>query len=120
LWPNLINFAEQNQPQLAESVNNIHYQIMYEPPSGTYRAQYQMLVTNMYRMFFWGLIGQLQQDNWMCDSTQQNLRIQRAKLFFAQAETQAGNQANDNAMFAQLASLMASSRSSCPALTSTP
>ena len=28
---------------------------------------YQLLVANLYRLFFWKLIGSLQQTNWMCD-----------------------------------------------------
>lgn len=119
-YPDLVNFAEQNSVASAETSNNINYQTLYEPPTGIYRAQYQLLVTNMYRMFFWGLIGKLQDSNWMCNTALQNLRIVRAQKFFAQAETQSSHAQADAEMFATLQALMAKTTASCPALITSP
>ena len=115
-YPDVINFAEQNQPANPESDNNVHYQTLFEPTDSVRRPTYQLLVANLYRLFFWKLIGALQQDNWMCDPALENLRITRAKEFLAQAETQAANAAQDQAMFDTLAGLMATSTASCPPL----
>ncbi len=115
-YPNVINFAEQNQPNQPESVNNVHYQTLFQPQDSARRANYQMLVANLYRVFFWKLIGALQKDNWMCDRDLQSLRIARAQQFLNQAETQASNANADKAMFDRLGALMASSRKSCPPL----
>ncbi len=114
-YPDVINFAEQNQPGNAESSNNVHYQTLFEPSDAARRPTYQLLVANLYRVFFWKLIGSLQQDNWMCDQDLQNLRITRAQEFLTQAETQAGNAAQDKVMFDTLGALMAKSTASCPA-----
>lgn len=115
-FPDVINFAEQNTVASSEASNNINYQVQFQPTASPQREQYQLLVTNMYRLFFWNLIGQLNQDNWMCNQTLQNLRVVRAKKFFDQAESQQFNKSQDDQMFAQLASLMLKSRQSCPAL----
>jgi mono/diheme cytochrome c family protein len=115
-YPDVINFAEQNQPGNPESDNNVHYQTLFQPTDAARRATYQLLVANLYRVFFWKLIGALQEDNWMCDQDLENLRITRAKEFLSQAETQAGNAAQDALMFDTLTSLMATSTASCPAL----
>ncbi len=113
-YPDVINFAEQNQPANPETDNNVHYQTLFEPTDTARRANYQLLVANLYRIFFWQLIGALQQSNWMCDADLQTLRITRAKEFLAQTETQAGNAAQDALMFSTLANLMATSTASCP------
>jgi hypothetical protein len=113
-YPDVINFAEQNQPQNPESDNNVHYQTLFEPKDAARRPTYQLLVANLYRVFFWKLIGSLQQDNWMCDPQLQNLRVARAQEFLTQAETQAGSAAQDKVMFDTLAALMAQSAASCP------
>jgi mono/diheme cytochrome c family protein len=113
-YPDVINFAEQNQPGNPESSNNVHYQTLFQPADTARRANYQLLVANLYRLFFWKLIGSLQQDNWMCDQSLQNLRIVRAKAFLAQAETQSANAAADQSMFDTLSGLMATSTASCP------
>ncbi len=116
-YPDVINFAEQNQPGNPESDNNVHYQTLFQPTDSARRLTYQLLkVANMYRLFFWKLISSLQQSNWMCDQDLQKLRITRAQLFLAQAETQAANAAQDKVMFDTLTTLMATSTASCPAL----
>jgi mono/diheme cytochrome c family protein len=112
-----VNFAEQNQPDNPESSNNVHYQTMFMPTDVGRRAHYQLLVANLYRVFFWKLIGALQQDDWMCNPDLQTLRITRAKEFLAAAETQQANGAQDDAMFSKLSALMSSARMSCPPLT---
>jgi hypothetical protein len=114
-YPDVINFAEQNQPENPESDNNVHYQTLFEPKDSARRATYQMLVANLFRLFFWKLVGALEQDNWMCDPALQSLRITRAQEFLAQAETQAANAAQDKTMYGTLAGLMAKSVASCPA-----
>jgi mono/diheme cytochrome c family protein len=119
-YPDLINFAEQNQPDNPESSNNVHYQTLYQPTDAARRAHYQLLVANLYRLFFWKLVGSLRQDDWMCNPSLQALRIVRAKDFLSQAETQADNADSDAAMFSTLASLMASARASCPPLAAGP
>jgi hypothetical protein len=115
-YPDVINFAEQNQPDNAESDNNVHYQTLFQPEETSRRAHYQLLVANLYRMFFWKLIGSLQSDNWMCNTSLQQLRMTRAKQFLDQAETQAGSAADDKRMFDTLNGLIAESKMSCPPL----
>ncbi len=118
-YPDVINFAEQNQPQSPESTNNVHYQTRYQPTDAARRATYQMLTSNLYRVFFWKLIGALQEDPWMCRPDLQALRIVRAREFLTQAETQQSNAAQDALMFSTLATLMQSAPTSCPALSTT-
>lgn len=113
-YPDVINFAEQNQPGNPESDNNVHYQTLFEPTDAARRPTYQLLTANLYRVFFWKLIGALQQDNWMCDPSLETLRITRAQEFLTQAETQQSNAAQDKVMFDTLSSLMATSAASCP------
>jgi hypothetical protein len=115
-YPDVINFAEQNQPQNPEKDDNVHYQTLFQPTDSARRATYQLLTANLYRLFFWKLIGSLQQDNWMCNQTLENLRIGRGREFITQAETQAGNAAQDQVMFDTLSTLMAGSKASCPPL----
>jgi mono/diheme cytochrome c family protein len=115
-YPDVINFAEQNQPGNAESSNNVHYQTLFMPTDPARRATYQLLVANLYRLFFWKLIGSLQEDNWMCDQDVQKLRMTRAQEFLTAAETQASSAAQDKTMFDTLTSLMAQSTASCPPL----
>jgi mono/diheme cytochrome c family protein len=115
-YPDVINFAEQNQPDNPESANNVHYQTLFEPTDAPRRAHYQLLVANLYRVFFWKLIGSLMTDNHMCNQDLQKNRITRAQLFLAQAETQSANAASDKTMFDTLASLMTRSTASCPPL----
>ena len=74
-YPDVINFAEQNQPGNAESSNNVHYQTLFQPTEPARRSHYQLLVANLYRLFFWKLIGALEQDNWMCNQDLQKLRV---------------------------------------------
>jgi hypothetical protein len=62
------------------------------------------------------LIGSLQNDNWMCNPSLQQLRMTRAKQFLDQAETQAGRAADDKRMFDTLNGLIAKSTMSCPPL----
>ncbi|MBC7661612.1 MAG: cytochrome c [Chitinophagaceae bacterium] len=116
-YPDVINFAEGNQPQGLESGNNIHYQTLYQPTEPGRRATYQMMTANLYRMFFWKLIGAMEQDNWICEKDLQANRIIRGKLFIDQAETQSVYAAEDKAMFDKLNTLMATARKSCPAQT---
>ena len=113
-YPDVINFAEQNQPGNAETSNNVHYQTLFQPTDSARRARYQLLVANLYRVFFWKLIGSLQQANWMCDQNLQKLRMVRAQEFLSQAETQSANAAQDKTMFDTLNTLMAASAVSCP------
>jgi mono/diheme cytochrome c family protein len=115
-YPDVINFAEQNQPQNPEKDDNVHYQTLFQPTDSARRATYQLLTANLYRLFFWKLIGSLQQDNWMCNQVLENLRIGRGREFITQAETQAGNAAQDQVMFDTLSTLMAGSKASCPPL----
>ena len=56
-YPDVINFAEQNQPGNPESDDNVHYQTLFEPTDSARRPNYQLLVANLYRLFFWKLIG---------------------------------------------------------------
>ena len=119
-YPNVINFAEQNQANNPESSNNVHYQTHYQPNDAARRANYQMLTSNLYRIFFWKLIGSLQQDPWMCRPDIQQLRITRAAQFIHQAETQQANAGNDAQMFSMLQSLLGQARSACPPLQPNP
>jgi len=114
-YPDVINFAEQNQPGNPESDNNVHYQTDFEPTDSARRPTYQLLVANLYRLFFWETIGAMQKANWMCEPSLETLRMTRAQEFLTQAETQASNAAEDKVMFDTLNGLMATATASCPA-----
>lgn len=110
-YPQLCNFAE-GKNWFAES----KYQIAYTPKDAPRKAIYQLLGGNIYRLFLWGLIDKLQEDNWMCDTKMQGYRINYAKSFLQQPEIAAVYGAQDQAMFSTLDGLMAKTRKSCPPL----
>ncbi len=118
-YPDVINFAEQNSSLgNRRSANNVHYQTLFQPADTGRRATYQLLVANLYRLFFWKLIGSLQQDNWMCDQALEESSASRARKGLSRAGGDAGRRTprRTKVMFDTLTALMATSAASCPAL----
>ena len=108
-YPELTNLAEGKD----FINNNSDYQTLYQPQDGR-KGTYQRLVGNMYRLFFWKLIGDLQKDAWMCRPDIEALRITRAKTFLTQPEIHASEGDANRQMFDTLETLLASARKSCP------
>jgi hypothetical protein len=102
-FPELTNFAEQKNFNTLNS-----YQIMYMPTAADHKALYQTYTANMYRMFMWILIGELQQTPSIWNPTILGGKINKAEIFLKLPEVAAINGAQDTAMIAQARSLVAS------------
>lgn len=102
-FPELTNFAEQKN---FNTLNN--YQIMYMPTAADHKSLYQTYTANMYRMFMWMLIGELQQTPSIWNPTILSGKVNKAEIFLKLPEVAANNGAQDTAMIAQARSLVAS------------
>jgi hypothetical protein len=81
---------------------------MYMPTAADHKALYQTYTANMYRMFMWMLIGELQQTPSIWNPTILGGKINKAEIFLKLPEVAANNGAQDTAMIAQARSLVAS------------
>ena len=110
-FPIVTNFAEQKN---FNTINN--YQLMYTPTDPTHKALYQTYSANLWRMFMWTLIGELQQDPTVWNKSILQGKITKAGLFLNQADIQATNGAMDTAMLSMVNG-MVSSAGAAPAYT---
>jgi len=99
-FPELTNFAEQKN---FNTLNN--YQIMFMPTPPDHKTLYQTYVANMYRMFMWTLIGELQTTPQIWNPTILAGKINKAEIFLQLPEVAALNGPQDTAMIAQARSL---------------
>ena len=110
-FPIVTNFAEQ------KNFNTINtYQIMYTPTDPTHKTLYQTYSANLWRMFMWTLIGELQQDNTVWNKNILLGKITKAGLFLNQPDVQAVNGAMDTAML-NMVNSMVNAAGAAPAYT---
>jgi mono/diheme cytochrome c family protein len=105
-FPELTNFAEQKNFNV---INN--YQIMYMPSdNATHKALYETYTANMYRMFLWQLVGELQATPSIWNPTILKGKIAKAQIFLTLPDVVAANGAQDTALIAQANQLVASAK----------
>jgi hypothetical protein len=105
-FPELTNFAEQKNFNV---INN--YQIMYMPSdNATHKALYETYTANMYRMFLWQLVGELQATPSIWNPTILKGKIAKAQIFLTLPDVVAANGAQDAALIAQANQLVASAK----------
>jgi hypothetical protein len=100
-FPELANFAEQKNFNVINT-----YQITYMPTAADHKTLYQTYTANMYRMFMWMLIGELQQTPSIWNPTILGGKIGKAEIFLKLPEVTAANGAKDTAMIAQARALV--------------
>jgi mono/diheme cytochrome c family protein len=101
-FPVLTNFAEEKN---FNTINN--YQLDKMPTEPTQRALFQTYTANMYRMFMWVLIDELQQTPQIWNPKILEGKIHKAELFLTSAKVDNPNLTQDTAMLAQARSLTA-------------
>jgi mono/diheme cytochrome c family protein len=105
-FPELTNFAEQKNFNV---INN--YQIMYMPSdNATHKALFETYTANMYRMFLWQLVGELQATPSIWNPTIMKGKIAKAQIFLSLPDVVAANGAQDTALIAQVNQLIASAK----------
>jgi mono/diheme cytochrome c family protein len=103
-FPELTNFAEQKNFNV---INN--YQIMYMPSdNATHKTLYETYTANMYRMFLWTLVGELQTTPSIWNPTILKGKIAKAQIFLTLPDVVAANGPQDAALIAQANQLVAS------------
>jgi mono/diheme cytochrome c family protein len=105
-FPELTNFAEQKNFNV---INN--YQIMYMPSdNATHKTLYETYSANMYRMFLWTLVGELQATPSIWNPTIMKGKIAKAQIFLSLPDVVAANGPQDTALIAQVNQLIASAK----------
>jgi hypothetical protein len=103
-FPELTNFAEQKN---FYTINP--YQIMYMPSdTATHKTLYETYTANMYRMFLWTLVGELQAEPSIWNPTILKGKIAKATIFLTLPDVAAINGPQDTALLAQASQLVAS------------
>jgi mono/diheme cytochrome c family protein len=92
-FPIVTNFAEQKNFNV---INN--YQIMFTPTDPTHKALYQTYAANMWRMFMWTLVGELQQNPTVWNKSILQGKITKAGIFLNQPDVAATNGMMDTAL----------------------
>jgi len=105
-FPELTNFAEQKNFNV---INN--YQIMYMPSdNATHKTLYETYTANMYRMFLWQLVSELQTTPSLWNPTIMKGKIAKAQIFLTLPDVAATNGTQDTALIAQVNQLIASAK----------
>ncbi len=104
-FPELANFAEEKN---FNAINN--YQLKYTPTGDEHKALYQTYTANMYRMFMWTLVDELQQTPEIWNPTILKGKISKAEIFLTQPEVAALNGAQDMALIAQARDLVSKAK----------
>lgn len=103
-FPEVTNFAEMKNFNV---INN--YQIMYMPSdNATHKTLYETYTANMYRMFLWTLVGELQTTPSIWNPTILKGKIAKAQIFLTLPDVVAANGPQDTALIAQASQLVAS------------
>jgi mono/diheme cytochrome c family protein len=100
-FPELTNFAEEKNFNV---VNN--YQIKYMPSDADHKALFQTYTANMYRMFMWTLVAELQTTPQVWNPTILKGKIAKAEIFLTLPDVAASNGAQDTALIAQARDLV--------------
>jgi mono/diheme cytochrome c family protein len=101
-FPEVTNFAEQKNFNV---INN--YQLMYMPTQTDHKTLYQTYAANMYRMFLWTLVSELQTTPSIWNPTIMKGKIAKAQIFLNLPDVSAANGAQDTALIAQVNGLIA-------------
>jgi mono/diheme cytochrome c family protein len=104
-FPEVTNFAEQKNFNV---INN--YQLMYMPTNPDHKTLYETYVANMYRMFLWTLVGELQTTPEIWNPTILKGKINKAQIFLTQPDVVALNGPQDSALIAQASQLVGSAK----------
>ena len=101
-FPELTNFAEE------KNFNTINpYQLKYMPTEPQQKALYQTYTANMYRMFLWRLVSELQQTPSLWNPAILTGKIKKMEIFLMLPEVATQNSAQDTALIAQARDLVA-------------
>jgi len=104
-FPEVTNFAEQKNFNV---INN--YQLMYMPTQPDHKTLYQTYAANMYRMFLWQLVSELQATPSLWNPTIMKGKIAKAQIFLNLPEVAAANGPKDAALVTQVNQLIASAK----------
>ena len=104
-FPELANFAEEKN---FNTINN--YQLKYMPTDPDQKALYQTYVANMYRMFMWTLVAELQVTPEIWNPNILKGKIAKAEIFLNVPEVAALNGAQDSALIAQARDLVSKAK----------
>jgi hypothetical protein len=100
-FPELTNFAEN------KNFNTIsNYQIQFTPTDPDQKALYQTYTANMYRMFLWRLVNELETAPSIWNPNILTGKIQKMEIFLSHPEVSAANGAQDTALIAQARDLV--------------
>jgi hypothetical protein len=100
-FPELTNFAEEKNFNV---VNN--YQIKYMPTDAAHKALFQTYTANMYRMFMWTLVAELQVTPQIWNPNILKGKIAKAEIFLTLPDVAASNGPQDIALIAQARDLV--------------
>jgi len=100
-FPELTNFAEQKNFNV---INN--YQTAYMPSDAGHKTLYQTYAANMYRMFLWQLVSELQTTPSIWNPTILKGKIAKAQIFLTLPDVAAVNGPQDTALLAQVSQLV--------------
>jgi mono/diheme cytochrome c family protein len=104
-FPELANFAEEKN---FNTINN--YQLKYTPTDAAHKALYQTYTANMYRMFMWTLVAELQTTPEIWNPNILKGKITKAEIFLTQPEVAATNGTQDVALIAQARDLVSKAK----------
>ncbi len=104
-FPEVTNFAEQKNFNV---INN--YQLMYMPAATDHKTLYETYTANMYRMFLWQLVSELQATPSIWNPTIMKGKIAKAQIFLTLPDVAATNGTQDTALIAQVSQLVASAK----------
>jgi mono/diheme cytochrome c family protein len=100
-FPVVTNFAEE------KNFNTINpYQIKYTPTEPMQKALYQTYAANLWRMFMWVLVDELQTTPQVWNPNILQGKIKKAEIFLTQPEVVAVNGAADTMLIAQARNLV--------------
>ena len=94
-FPELANFAEEKN---FNTINN--YQLKYMPTGADHKVLYQTYTANMYRMFMWTLVDELQKTPEIWNPNILKGKINKAEIFLSLPDVAATNAAQDTALLA--------------------
>jgi mono/diheme cytochrome c family protein len=105
-FPELVNFSEE------KNFNTIsNYQLMYMPTDNpTHTALYETYTANMYRMFMWELLDELQATPQIWNPSILLGKVQKAEIFLTLPDVAAINGPQDTALLSQIKSLIGSAQ----------
>jgi cytochrome c553 len=104
-FPELVNFAEAKNFDAIDDK-----QLKYMPTDPAHKALYQLYSANMYRMFLWMLVDDLQKDPSVWNKTMLLGKINKAEIFLKVPEVVAANGDKDAALVAQARMLVGAAK----------